>query len=234
MGVKMDELRWHGYCDYNRICYDGDMVTESAKYRFVVGVDEAGRGPLAGPVAVGVVAMAGNIYEQYCRSRRRIPVGRDSKKLSVKQRDFWFAEIKTLRELDFLNFSVALVSHKDIDRFGIVPAIQLGINGSLARLKIDPTEALILLDGGLHAPAEFANQQTIIGGDEQEAIIGLASVAAKVSRDRRMIELSAEYPEYHFDQHKGYGTALHRRIIEERGLSVIHRRSFCRHLTKKN
>lgn len=221
--------------------------------KYVVGIDEAGRGPLAGPVAVGVVVMPADFYREYLersaptknkiKSRPnvgiptetsgekeeikfRIPIGRDSKKMSEKQREKWFNELVKDKKAGLLDYQVALVSNNNIDRLGIVPAISSGLSGCLTKLKLDPAECLVLLDGGLHAPTIFPNQQTIIQGDEKEAIIGLASVAAKVTRDHHMVKLAEKYPQYQFEKHKGYGTKLHFELILKHGLTPIHRRSF--------
>jgi ribonuclease HII len=88
----------------------------------------------------------------------------------------------------------------------------------------------ILLDGGLKAPPKYLNQKTIIGGDEKEPLIALASIVAKVLRDRRMVRYAKIHPKYSFEVHKGYGTALHRRLIKKHGPSVLHRRSFIKNL----
>lgn len=197
-------------------------------YKYIVGIDEAGRGPLAGPVAVGVVALTAEFYQKYLLQEDRIPVGRDSKKLTEKQRERWFAELKKDKKTGLLDYQVALVSNNNIDRLGIVPAINSGLSGCLSKLNLDPTECLVLLDGGLHAPRVFINQQTIIQGDEKEAIIGLASVAAKVTRDHYMTKIAEQYPQYQFEKHKGYGTKLHFELILKHGLTPIHRRSFLR------
>ena len=202
------------------------MAALIKNYKYIVGIDEAGRGPLAGPVAVGVVMMPADFYREYLEKENRIPVGRDSKKMSEKQREKWFGELIKDRKAGKLDYQVALVSNNNIDQLGIVPAINSGLLGCLTKLKLKPTECLVLLDGGLHAPKVFINQQTIIKGDEKEAIIGLASVAAKVTRDHQMIKLAEKYPEYQLEKHKGYGTKLHLELIRKHGVSNIHRKSF--------
>jgi ribonuclease HII len=215
--------------------------------RYIVGVDEAGRGPLAGPVAVGAVVISADFYQEYLnrqmlvknrtkeyvsdkhrRTRFRIPIGKDSKKMSESERKFWFKELVKDKQEGKLDYRVALVSNNNIDQLGIVSAINLGLSDCLNKLEINPDECLILLDGGLSAPSIFHNQQTIIHGDEKEAVIGLASIAAKVIRDHRMIKFDKQYPIYQFAKHKGYGTKLHFSLIKQYGLSPIHRKSFLR------
>lgn len=187
----------------------------------VVGVDEAGRGPLAGPVAVGVV-MARTILD----SDKSLGVLRDSKKLTRAARERWFAWLKDLRRRKKLNFVVSLVGAKVIDKQGITKAVALGISRSLRRLKLSPKTSKILLDGLLRAPKKFSNQKTIIGGDDSEPLIALASIAAKVTRDRKMVRLARLYPNYKFEIHKGYGTKLHYRCLKKFGCSPLHRQSF--------
>jgi ribonuclease HII len=191
------------------------------KVDYIIGIDEAGRGPLAGPVAIGLCV---------------VPVGfdfsifnnlKDSKKLSEKRREEVFSQMKVLQKEKKLNFGVALVSNNIIDDRGISFAINSGIEGLLKKVKIDTKSVRVLLDGGLKAPQEYTNQETIIKGDEKEAVISLASICAKVMRDHHMTKLALEYPEYGFDIHKGYGTKKHIEVIKKYGLSIVHRRSFC-------
>ncbi len=195
--------------------------------KYIVGIDEAGRGPLAGPVAVGVCVM----QKKFCDKVTEIfPHLRDSKKLSEKKREEFFEKMKILKRDGELNFAVALVSAKLIDEKGISYAIRSGIEGCLKKLNLNPSECEVRLDGGLKAPIEFQNQKTIIKGDESEPTISLASIVAKVTRDRYMMKLALEYPGFGFEVHKGYGTVLHRKIISEKGVCKIHRISFCRNI----
>ena len=186
----------------------------------IIGIDEAGRGPLAGPVAVGACALPENFD---CKIFGLL---RDSKKLSEKRREEIFAQMQALKKEGALNFSVALVSNKIIDDHGIVFAIKKGIEGVLQKLNLDPRNAMVNLDGGLKAPKEYLNQETIIKGDEKIPAIALASIAAKVTRDRYMKEASKECGGYGFEVHKGYGTKAHLVCIREKGLSAIHRKTF--------
>lgn len=198
---------------------------------FIVGIDEAGRGPLAGPVAVGAVCMAqpGKVRGVVKKFFRGI---KDSKKLSPADRELWLALALEAKKRGGLDFHVALVSEKVIDRKGITYAIKLGIKRCLAALKVT-SDAQIFLDGSLKAPEEFKHQKTIIKGDELVPIISLASIAAKVLRDRRMVSLAKKFPEYGFDIHKGYGTKGHYEAIEKYGLTESHRRSFLKQFDKR-
>lgn len=191
-----------------------------AKVKYLIGIDEAGRGPLAGPVAVGAVILLTQI-------KQRI---RDSKQLTAKQRDEWYEWLCEQQKQNKLNFVAVLVSEKVIDKIGINKAIAWGIKQCLIRLKIQNSKAKILLDGGLKASVEFKNQKTIIRGDEKESVIALASIAAKVTRDRKMLTLHKRYPLYNLAQHKGYGTAAHYRALKKHGPCPIHRRSFIKNL----
>ncbi len=194
---------------------------------FVVGIDEAGRGPLAGPVSVAAVAFPETLYKR----RGRLLTGiRDSKRLTEHVRERWFALL--LKEFKEGNIKIAssMVSHSVVDRRGIGRAIALGVARSLHKLGINPAAARVLLDGSLSAPLEWKNQETIIQGDDRVAIIAAASIIAKVRRDRRITRLAEKYPEYGFVIHKGYGTPLHYRALKKHGLSPIHRRSYCKKL----
>ena len=208
---------------------------------YLVGVDEAGRGPLAGPVSVAAVATM---------SRRRLDNGsldngtspalgctraglKDSKKLTAKKREQWFVWLRQKQKNNRLKLTVSLVGEKTIDRIGIVGAVRIGIRRCLTRLKLNPKHCRILLDGSLHAPKIYRNQKTVIRGDEKIPIIMLASIAAKVRRDRRMIKLARVYPNYHFEIHKGYGTRAHYVALRHHGFSPLHRRSFLKKFARK-
>jgi ribonuclease HII len=193
---------------------------------FTVGIDEAGRGPLAGPVAVGAVKVGANFSKKFWKGIK------DSKKLSPEERDLWFTLVIEAKRRGDLDFAVSLVSEKVIDRRGITYAIGLGIKRCLDKLNV-PAHTQIFLDGSLKAPQTFVHQRTIIKGDEKIPIISCASICAKVMRDRYMTRLSKKYPLYGFHIHKGYGTLVHRRAIKKYGLVEPHRRSFTRSLTKR-
>lgn len=188
---------------------------------YTIGIDEVGRGPLAGPVAVGAFVIKGKLPVQFKKVR-------DSKQLTALGRAIWFEKIKLMQrdKNSRINFAVSFVNARLIDKNGISWAIKTALKRSLKKLNIDPAKSLVLLDGGLKAPQEFKNQKTIIKGDEKESVIALASIVAKVLRDRKMEKLSRMYPEYDFHVHKGYGTKAHVAKIRKYGASSIHRKSF--------
>lgn len=187
-----------------------------SRKNFIIGIDEAGRGPLAGPVAVGAVKIPVDFDRSFFAGIK------DSKKLSEQMREEWFLK---LTKSD-IPYGVALMSASIIDRQGIQWAIRKGIQKVLKKVEADPVETLVLLDGGLTAPLEFREQQTIIKGDVSEPEISLAAIVAKVTRDRYMKRLGNKYPRYGFETHKGYGTARHRNAIALHGPSPHHRMSF--------
>ena len=228
--------------------------------KFVVGIDEAGRGPLAGPVAVGVVVTPGNFDW-----KEILPGVNDSKQLTEKKREEIFKIARRLKAAGQFDYAVSLVSANVIDKLGMVPAINQAIKRALKKIekrveknsaiyrtkkgnsssssrseleqfkwlkKIELKECSVKLDGGLKAPEEFKNQETIIKGDSKEKVIGLASIVAKVSRDRYMVRRSAEptFAPYEFATHKGYGTKKHREAIAKNGLSSEHRKSYCKNV----
>lgn len=176
----------------------------------IAGVDEAGRGPLAGPVVAAAV-----IFKPY----QTIENVKDSKKLSEKWRNRLFDEITK----EALAYGVGIVEHGEIDRINIRQATFKAMRMAIGSLGKTPQ--YILVDGeGL--PDKIYPQEAIIKGDNLSFTIAAASILAKVTRDRMMIEYHNEYPEYGFDRHKGYGTAAHRETIKKVGPAPIHRRSF--------
>lgn len=191
---------------------------------YIVGIDEAGRGPLAGPVAVGVVAVSLDF------DWSRIEGVRDSKKLSEKKREQIFEKACELAQSGALQYAVRTSSAAYIDTYGIVPAIKRALAEAIESIALAPTECRVLLDGGLKAPDVYSNQETIIRGDSTEPTISLASIMAKVTRDRMMVSMSQKYPNYDFAGHKGYGTAKHLLSIKKHGISSVHRRTFCKTL----
>ncbi|KKU58620.1 MAG: Ribonuclease HII [Parcubacteria group bacterium GW2011_GWA2_47_12] len=191
--------------------------------KFIVGIDEVGRGPLAGPLCIGACAVeAGKM--RVCR--RAFAGVKDCKQLSPAQREKWFAMIQKNESGGIVQFATAFVGHRFIDQKGMARALRIGICRVLKRLNIEPTACKVLLDGGLKAPAQFTKQKTIIRGDETETLIALASIVAKVRRDRRMIRLAKLFPKYGFDIHKGYGTRQHYKMLRKHGVCDIHRQSF--------
>lgn len=188
--------------------------------RFILGVDEAGRGPLAGPVSVGVVAVPEGFDVL-----KEFPGVADSKKLSEKNREKIFQMLEARAALGDARFAVEFESAETIDREGIVVAVRRALSRGVNSLAPDAALVTIQLDGALKAPPEYA-QETIINGDELVPIISLASIAAKVLRDRLMVEVAGTYPLYGFEKHKGYGTKLHYEMLATYGPCAIHRRSY--------
>lgn len=191
---------------------------------FVMGVDEAGRGPLAGPVAVGVVVAPAE-YDFL----GVFPHLNDSKKLSEKKREQIFEELIVREKAGELRFCVKSVSASVIDTSGIVRAVISSVRAGVRQLAPEPAGVRVYLDGLLHAPEEY-EQETVVGGDALIPAIMLASIAAKVSRDRFMVQLADTYPGYGLEKHKGYGTRAHKDAIQRLGLSDIHRVSFCKNI----
>ncbi len=174
------------------------------------GVDEAGRGPLAGPVVVAAVILP----ESY-----QLDFLDDSKRLTAKRRERLAPQI----EAQALAYAVEFVEVDEIDRVNVLQATMNGMQRSVNQLKPFPHRALI---DGNRAPDLSCEVKTIIGGDGLVASISAASVLAKVYRDRLMLSMHEVYPEYGFDRHKGYPTALHLKLLAELGPCPIHRRSF--------
>lgn len=188
--------------------------------RFVLGVDEAGRGPLAGPVAVGTV-MAPEGFD----IAREFPGVADSKVISEGEREKVFAMLEARAATGDVRYAVGFGDAGRIDREGVAVVIRALVADAADELAPDAEQVEVLLDGALRAPAEY-RQQTIIGGDASVPIISLASIAAKVMRDRLMCRMAGKYPEYGFERHKGYGTKFHYEMLEKHGLSAIHRRTY--------
>lgn len=200
------------------------MSYKLSHIKYIAGVDEVGRGPLAGPFAVGVVLVRSEIL---AGNKQKIFGGiKDSKQLTALGRAVWFEKIKAAHKAERLQYKVSFISSKLLDEIGLTATANLAIKRSLKKLGALPHETLVLLDGGLKAPKEFIYQKTIIKGDAKEPVIGLASIVAKVLRDRRMEKLSLEYPQFDFHIHKGYGTKRHISLIKKFGPCEIHRTSF--------
>lgn len=209
-----------------------------SKHKFIVGIDEAGRGPLAGPVCVGAVAAMSNSPSVSLKldfggrgkskiiNYKILKNIKDSKKLNAKNREKWQKIIKKNFECHF-----TMAGNMVIDNIGIDKATLLGVKRVLKKFSRWPD--LVLMDGSLKAPKSYA-QKTIIRGDEKIPLISAASIIAKVVRDKKMIKLHKKFPKYRFDVHKGYGTKTHYEKIKKNGLSKIHRKSFCKKLTKRD
>jgi ribonuclease HII len=196
------------------------MSVFSVGMNILVGIDEAGRGPIAGPVSVGVVAVAEGFD-----LLAAFPGLNDSKQLSEKKREKIFELLEMrVREGD-VQYHVELAPSTMIDSDGIVPSVRFALERGLRKLLPNPAEGKVFLDGSLHAPKEYT-QETIIGGDGIVPAIMLASVAAKVVRDRLMVQMAQQYPGYGFEKHKGYGTKAHYAAIEALGMCPEHRITF--------
>ena len=197
------------------------------KYR--IGIDEVGRGPIAGPVVVCACAVLQDtdVLSLYPKS-----VLRDSKKLSEKAREKIRNEIEVKNQSREILWGIGEISASRIDEVGIVPAIKEALNEALTQLEKSgvgiTTE--VVLDGGLFAPERYFHQETHIKADEKFVEISLASIIAKVYRDNLMKGLAREFPEYGFENHVGYGTKAHYEAITRNGMTIHHRRSFLKKL----
>ena len=189
-----------------------------------VGIDEVGRGPLAGPVTVCAFAVKSGFDMHFLRGIT------DSKKLSRQKREYWSRKLRNARREGDVFFAISSVSAREIDRRGIVKAVQVAIRTALRKLDLNTNQTEIFLDGSLKAPTKFLQQKTIIGGDRKHRLISAASVLAKVHRDAHMTRLASRYSVYGFEIHKGYGTRIHRKIIKKHGICKEHRGSFCRNI----
>ena len=186
----------------------------SAGLRALAGLDEAGRGAWAGPVAAGAVILPGNadILERLCGVR-------DSKCMSARQREEWAKRIK----IEALAWGVGYASSEEIDAHGIVSATRLAMQRALVKLNLKPEHLLI---DALILPAEDLPQTSLYKGDARSLSIAAASVLAKTGRDDCMRALDTEYPAYGFARHKGYGTRQHLAALQRQGPCSIHRNSF--------
>jgi ribonuclease HII len=228
-------------------------MSDKDTIKYIIGIDEVGRGPLAGPVAVCSFLVKDENFIQSAIGLaygKVLPKLKDSKKLSKKQREIWFNFLKKQKEEGICDYVVSFVSSEMIDKFGIAKCIQKALNESLKKVasqnlpnfsrltpkgtctdknledSISLASLYIYLDGGLHAPVEYVNQETIIKGDELHPIISMASIMAKVTRDKVMTKYGKDYPEYGFEKHSGYGTKAHYDAIKNYGQSPLHRKSY--------
>ncbi len=218
-------------------------MLKTNKPNHLLGIDEVGRGPIAGPVAVGVFIFLNYDKDNARKINSLFKSVKESKQLSEGKREEWFKKICDIRDgarknknLDknsyknLIDFAVTFQSEKVIDKkgltFAINKCIEISLNKIAKRNNIKPEQALILLDGGLKAPKQYINQKTIIKGDAKERVIALASICAKVLRDRKMKAYAKKYPNYGFEVHKGYGTRNHYEKISKMGISKIHRLTF--------
>ncbi|MGN0467464.1 MAG: ribonuclease HII [Acutalibacteraceae bacterium] len=190
--------------------YEYEKHALSEGFKTVCGIDEAGRGPLCGPVCAAAV-----ILPPDCE----IEGINDSKKLSEKKREALYDVIISKA----IAYSVSMTDAKTIDEINILQATFLAMRNAVSSLKVKPDIALI---DGNGKPGLEIKERTIIKGDAKCISIAAASILAKVTRDRYMLELDKKYPQYKFAQHKGYGTKLHYQMIEEYGICDEHRKTF--------
>jgi ribonuclease HII len=186
-------------------------------YKVVVGLDEAGRGPLAGPVVAAAVSIIPN-------SKFQIPKLRDSKKLTLKKREEFF---KIITETSNIKWGIGKVSEKVIDKINIFEATKLAMKRAIKSLerKLKRKANFLILDGNFKIDLKIP-QKSIVRGDEKVLSCAMASIIAKVTRDRIMEKYAKKFPEYGFEKHKGYGTKFHLKMLKKYGPCKIHRRSF--------
>ncbi len=199
----------------------------------VVGVDEAGRGPLCGPVVASAVILKNGDYQMQNNGDEEIKqwkLVRDSKKLSEKQRDEMFDFIQ-----EHFYVGVGIVHAETIDRINILEATFLAMKSAIASLKqqlvknskrVRDEDLYLLIDGNQEIPNLSLKQEIVVGGDGMVKSIAAASIIAKVTRDRMIIEYDKQYPQYGLAQHKGYGTKVHMEALRKYGPTPIHRMSF--------
>ena len=190
---------------------DWEFEKKHADAGLIVGIDEAGRGPLAGPVSVGAVILPAGFEH---------PMVNDSKKLTEARREKLFEE---LQEVEGLKWAVSLVEVEEIDEINILKATHLGMVRAVEMLGVEPGMCLI---DGLPVPGFPYPHEGIVKGDSKSLSIATASIFAKVTRDRVMREAAKRYPGYGFEKHKGYGTKAHLEALRTLGPCPLHRRSF--------
>lgn len=194
--------------------YEYEHELKAKGYSLVCGIDEAGRGPLAGPVFAAAVILPEGLEDLGIN---------DSKKLSEKKRDLLFEQIKEKA----VAWSVASASEREIDEINILNATFLAMKRAVEGLSLRPEIALV---DGNRKPGTGIEELTLVKGDAKSISIAAASILAKVSRDRYLLELDRKYPQYQFAKHKGYPTKLHYEMIKAHGVSPVHRRSFLKNL----
>ena len=190
--------------------WEFEHKTKSFGYQYIAGIDEAGRGPLAGPVVSAAVILPDCF---------NCPGVTDSKKLSEKKREALFPEINA----QALAVGIGMASHQEIDQINILQASLLSMKRAVQNLALDPD--YLFIDGKFTIDMELP-QQAIVKGDSKSISIAAASIIAKVTRDRLMATLHKTYPQYNFIQHKGYPTKAHKQAIIEYGPCPVHRKTF--------
>ncbi|MCX6763033.1 MAG: ribonuclease HII [Candidatus Moranbacteria bacterium] len=196
---------------------------------FVAGIDEAGRGPLAGPVVAGAVIVFPEIAENV-KNAPEFKLIRDSKMLSARQREKAYEFV-----IQNFQWGVGFSDEKTIDRVNILQASFLAMKKAISNIKSKTKRnpEVILIDGRSPIPNISIRQESIVSGDKFIFSISAASIVAKVTRDRIMRDYHEKYPQYDFARHKGYGTKMHFEMIEKHGLCEIHRKSFCKKKSQK-
>ena len=195
-------------------------------YKIIIGLDEVGRGPLSGPVTTAAVIINSKFQIKNKNFKEILKNARDSKKLSEKQREKIF---KLIQKCPDIKFTISSVGPKTIDKINISEATKKAMKNCLNKIfpKRNLKKILILIDGNRILDKNLKiPQKTIVKGDNKIFSIALASIIAKVTRDRKMEKLSLQYPKYYFHQHKGYGTKLHKKLIKKYGPCKIHRKSY--------
>ena len=206
-----------------------------SKNNYIIGIDEVGRGPIAGPVTVGIVGI--DMKSPAAKSlgllvKHKIDGIRDSKQLTPREREHIYAEMVQYKKDGKIEFYTTSVNASIVDEKGMTHAVSNAIARLLRKFDVDETEVKIVLDGRLYAPEKFVNQKTVVKGDTIHLSIALASIAAKVVRDKYMMKQDKVFPEYGFKKHKGYGTVEHRKALQKYGLSPLHRKTYCKGVKK--
>lgn len=183
-------------------------------YLSICGVDEAGAGPLAGPVYAAAVILPRGLT---------LPYLNDSKKVTPRRREILFDQIRE----QAIAYAIAWADEKEIDAINILNARMLAMDRAIK--KLNPAADFALIDGNRNQGIELQNEM-VVHGDARSASIAVASILAKVSRDRFMVELAEQYPQYAFEKHKGYPTKLHYQLLRQYGPSPVHRKTFLKKL----
>ena len=191
--------------------FNEEKILWQKGFKFVAGLDEAGRGPLAGPVVAAGVLLNLNV-------KKLLKGINDSKKLSKKKREYFYNILTNNKDI---KWGIGIISEKVIDKVNILEATKLAMQEAVKGLKPD----FLVLDGNFKIKS-LIPQKSIIKGDQKVISISAASIIAKVTRDKIMAEMHKKYPQYGFDKHKGYGTELHIEMLKKFGSCPIHRKSF--------